>query len=168
MARKKIALIGAGQIGGTLALLAGLKDLGDIVLFDVVDGVPQGKALEEAKRWAGMILECSPMSIRASKQAVMDGLELGGALRAALTGQGSAARLELRRRGSCSAERYSLIRTWNSSRSCGSASGASCCSTSMRRSRNTATPTRTPARTGCGMGELGRATPEGVDRRAND
>src|SRR3954454_5486459 len=46
MARKKIALIGAGQIGGTLALLAGLKDLGDIVLFDVADGVPQGKGLD--------------------------------------------------------------------------------------------------------------------------
>jgi malate dehydrogenase len=49
MARKKIALIGAGQIGGTLALLAGLKELGDIVLFDVVDGVPQGKALDIAE-----------------------------------------------------------------------------------------------------------------------
>ena len=47
--RKKIALIGAGQIGGTLALLAGLKELGDIVLFDVVDGVPQGKALDIAE-----------------------------------------------------------------------------------------------------------------------
>jgi malate dehydrogenase len=46
MARSKIALIGAGQIGGTLALLAGLKELGDIVLFDVVEGVPQGKALD--------------------------------------------------------------------------------------------------------------------------
>src|SRR5688572_30028322 len=46
MARKKIALIGSGQIGGTLAHLAALKDLGDIVLFDVVDGVPQGKALD--------------------------------------------------------------------------------------------------------------------------
>jgi malate dehydrogenase len=46
MARNKIALIGAGQIGGTLALLAGLKELGDVVLFDVVDGVPQGKALD--------------------------------------------------------------------------------------------------------------------------
>lgn len=46
MARKKIALIGAGQIGGTLGLLAGLKELGDIVLFDIVDGVPQGKALD--------------------------------------------------------------------------------------------------------------------------
>jgi malate dehydrogenase len=46
MARSKIALVGAGQIGGTLALLAGLKHLGDIVLFDIVDGVPQGKALD--------------------------------------------------------------------------------------------------------------------------
>src|ERR1044071_3886748 len=46
MARKKIALIGAGQSGGTLALLAGLKNLGDVVLFDIVDGVPQGKALD--------------------------------------------------------------------------------------------------------------------------
>lgn len=49
MARNKIALVGAGQIGGTLALLAGLKELGDIVLFDVVDGVPQGKALDIAE-----------------------------------------------------------------------------------------------------------------------
>ena len=46
MARRKIALIGAGQIGGTLALLAAQKQLGDVVLFDVVDGVPQGKALD--------------------------------------------------------------------------------------------------------------------------
>ena len=46
MARSKIALIGAGQIGGTLALLAGLKELGDVVLCDVVEGVPQGKALD--------------------------------------------------------------------------------------------------------------------------
>ncbi len=49
MARNKIALIGAGQIGGTLALLAGLKELGDIVLFDVAEGVPQGKALDLAQ-----------------------------------------------------------------------------------------------------------------------
>ncbi|GGB63641.1 malate dehydrogenase [Blastomonas aquatica] len=46
MARKKIALIGAGNIGGTLAHLAALKELGDVVLFDVVEGVPQGKALD--------------------------------------------------------------------------------------------------------------------------
>ena len=49
MARNKIALIGAGNIGGTLAHLAGLKDLGDVVLFDVVDGIPQGKALDIAQ-----------------------------------------------------------------------------------------------------------------------
>jgi malate dehydrogenase len=49
MARSKIALVGAGQIGGTLALLAGLKELGDVVLFDVVDGIPQGKALDIAE-----------------------------------------------------------------------------------------------------------------------
>ena len=46
MARNKIALIGAGQIGGTLALLAGIKELGDVVLFDIVEGVPQGKGLD--------------------------------------------------------------------------------------------------------------------------
>jgi malate dehydrogenase len=46
MSRSKIALIGAGQIGGTLALLAGLKELGDVMLCDVVEGVPQGKALD--------------------------------------------------------------------------------------------------------------------------
>ena len=46
MARNKIALIGAGQIGGTLAHLIGLKELGDVVLFDVIEGVPQGKALD--------------------------------------------------------------------------------------------------------------------------
>ena len=49
MARKKIALIGAGQIGGTLAHLAASKELGDVVLFDIVDGVPQGKALDLAQ-----------------------------------------------------------------------------------------------------------------------
>ncbi len=49
MARNKIALIGAGNIGGTLAHLAGLKGLGYIVLFDIVDGVPQGKALDLAE-----------------------------------------------------------------------------------------------------------------------
>ena len=49
MARNKIALIGAGNIGGTLAHLAGLKELGDVVLFDIIDGVPQGKALDLAE-----------------------------------------------------------------------------------------------------------------------
>jgi malate dehydrogenase len=53
MARNKIALVGAGQIGGTLALLAGLKELGDVVLFDVIEGVPQGKALD--------LIEASPV-----------------------------------------------------------------------------------------------------------
>ncbi|HEY4737641.1 MAG TPA: malate dehydrogenase, partial [Xanthobacteraceae bacterium] len=46
MPRNKIALIGSGQIGGTLAHLIGLKELGDVVLFDVAEGVPQGKALD--------------------------------------------------------------------------------------------------------------------------
>jgi malate dehydrogenase len=49
MARNKIALIGAGQIGGTLAHLIGLKELGDIVLFDIAEGIPQGKALDIAQ-----------------------------------------------------------------------------------------------------------------------
>jgi malate dehydrogenase len=53
MARKKIALIGAGNIGGTLAHLCALKQLGDVVLFDVIDGLPQGKALD--------ILEAGPI-----------------------------------------------------------------------------------------------------------
>ncbi len=46
MARKKIALIGAGMIGGTLAHLIGLKELGDVILFDIVEGVPGGKGLD--------------------------------------------------------------------------------------------------------------------------
>ena len=49
MARNKIALIGAGQIGGTLALLAGMKELGDVALVDIAEGVPQGKALDLAE-----------------------------------------------------------------------------------------------------------------------
>ncbi|MGH7964494.1 MAG: malate dehydrogenase [Candidatus Binatia bacterium] len=53
MARKKIALIGAGNIGGTLAHLCALKGLGDVVLYDVIDGLPQGKALD--------ILEAGPI-----------------------------------------------------------------------------------------------------------
>jgi malate dehydrogenase len=48
MSRNRIALIGAGQIGGTLAHLIGLKELGDVVLFDIVEGVPHGKALDLA------------------------------------------------------------------------------------------------------------------------
>jgi malate dehydrogenase len=53
MARNKIALVGAGNIGGTLAHLAGLKELGDIVLFDIVKGIPEGKALD--------LIESSPV-----------------------------------------------------------------------------------------------------------
>jgi malate dehydrogenase len=53
MARNKIALIGAGNIGGTLAHLAASKELGDVVLFDVVEGVPQGKALD--------LSQCAPV-----------------------------------------------------------------------------------------------------------
>ena len=49
MARPKIALIGAGQIGGTLAHLVALKELGDVVLFDIAEGTPQGKALDLAE-----------------------------------------------------------------------------------------------------------------------
>lgn len=49
MARNKIALIGSGNIGGTLAHLVGIKELGDVVLFDIVEGIPQGKALDLAE-----------------------------------------------------------------------------------------------------------------------
>jgi malate dehydrogenase len=49
MARKKIALIGAGMIGGTLAHLAAMRELGDIVLFDIAEGIPEGKALDIAE-----------------------------------------------------------------------------------------------------------------------
>jgi len=53
MARSKIALIGGGNIGGTLAHLAGLKELGDVTVFDIVEGLPQGKALD--------IAQCGPV-----------------------------------------------------------------------------------------------------------
>ena len=49
MARRKIALIGAGMIGGTLAHLAAMRELGDIVLFDIAEGIPEGKALDIAQ-----------------------------------------------------------------------------------------------------------------------
>lgn len=49
MARKKIALIGAGMIGGTLAHLAAMREMGDIVLFDIAEGIPEGKALDIAQ-----------------------------------------------------------------------------------------------------------------------
>ena len=54
MARSKIALIGAGQIGGTIAHLVGLKELGDVVMFDIAEGIPQGKALD--------LIEASPVA----------------------------------------------------------------------------------------------------------
>ena len=59
MARKKIALIGSGQIGGTLAHLASLREMGDVVLFDIMDGIPQGKALDLA--------EATPINLSSSK-----------------------------------------------------------------------------------------------------
>ena len=72
MSRNKIALVGAGNIGGTLALLAGLKELGDVVLFDIVDGIPQGKALD--------IAEASPVEgFDASVSGSNDYSEISGA-----------------------------------------------------------------------------------------
>src|SRR5918997_3298310 len=49
MARPKIALIGAGMIGGTLAHVAAREELGDVILFDIAEGTPQGKALDIAE-----------------------------------------------------------------------------------------------------------------------
>ncbi len=49
MARSKIALVGSGNIGGTLAHLIGLKELGDVVMFDIAEGIPQGKSLDMAE-----------------------------------------------------------------------------------------------------------------------
>ena len=61
MARNKIALIGAGNIGGTLAHLVSLKELGDVVLFDIVEGIPQGKALDLAQSTS---VECVNSSLK--------------------------------------------------------------------------------------------------------
>ena len=68
MARAKIALIGAGQIGGTLAHLIGLKELGDVMLFDVAEGIPDGKALDiaEASPVAGFDIKLSGTSAYAN------------------------------------------------------------------------------------------------------
>jgi len=68
MARARVALIGAGQIGGTLAHLIGLKELGDVVLFDVVEGTPEGKALDiaEASPVAGFDMNLAGTSAYAS------------------------------------------------------------------------------------------------------
>ena len=59
MARTKIALIGAGMIGGTLAHLVGLKELGDVILFDIAEGTPQGKALDLGQSGAVEGFDCN-------------------------------------------------------------------------------------------------------------
>jgi malate dehydrogenase len=59
MARTKIALIGGGMIGGTLAHLIGLKELGDVVLFDIAEGLPQGKSLDIAQSGAAEGFDCT-------------------------------------------------------------------------------------------------------------
>ena len=72
MARKKIALIGAGMIGGTLAHLAAKKEMGDIVLFDIAEGLPQGKALD--------ISQCGPIEgFDASLRGTNDYADIAGA-----------------------------------------------------------------------------------------
>src|SRR5687767_4930167 len=72
MARNKIALIGAGNIGGTLAHLAAARELGDIVLFDVVEGVPEGKALDLA--------QCGPVEgFDAKLRGTQDYADIAGA-----------------------------------------------------------------------------------------
>jgi malate dehydrogenase len=72
MARKKIALIGAGMIGGTLAHLAAMREMGDIVLFDIAEGIPQGKALD--------ISQCGPIEgFDASLKGTNDYADIAGA-----------------------------------------------------------------------------------------
>src|SRR5947199_9938827 len=74
MARRKIALIGAGMIGGTLAHLAAMRELGDIVLFDVVEGVPDGKALDIAQ--AGPVDDFDAKLKGSSDYADIDGADV--------------------------------------------------------------------------------------------
>jgi malate dehydrogenase len=74
MARRKIALIGAGMIGGTLAHLAAMRELGDIVLFDVVEGVPEGKALDIAQ--AGPVDDFDATLKGTSDYADIDGADV--------------------------------------------------------------------------------------------
>ena len=74
MARKKIALVGAGQIGGTLALLAGLKELGDIAVVDIAEGVPQGKSLDLAE--AAPIEGFDAAFIGSNDYSVIDGADV--------------------------------------------------------------------------------------------
>src|SRR5215212_2511956 len=74
MARKKIALIGAGMIGGTLAHLAAMRELGDIVLFDVVEGIPEGKALDISQ--AGPVDDFDVSLTGATDYAAMAGADV--------------------------------------------------------------------------------------------
>ena len=70
--RKKIALVGAGMIGGTLAHLIGLRELGDVVLFDIVEGMPQGKALD--------LVESSPVEgFDSAMKGTQDYADIAGA-----------------------------------------------------------------------------------------
>jgi malate dehydrogenase len=74
MSRKKIAIIGGGQIGGVLAQLCALRELGDVVLFDIVEGMPQGKCLD--------IAEASPAGVLDSARfATFIAWELGVSVR---------------------------------------------------------------------------------------
>jgi malate dehydrogenase len=74
MPRPKIALIGAGQIGGTLAHLAALKELGDVVLFDIAEGTPQGKALDIAE--AGPSAGFDAEMVGTNDYAAIDGADV--------------------------------------------------------------------------------------------
>ncbi len=74
MARNKIALIGSGQIGGTLAHLVGLKELGDAVLFDIAEGVPQGKALDLVQ--SGAVEDFDADMIGANEYAPIEGADV--------------------------------------------------------------------------------------------
>jgi malate dehydrogenase len=74
MARNKIALIGAGNIGGTLAHMAALKELGDVVLFDVVEGMPQGKSLDLAQ--STPIVDCDVRLRGANSYADIKGADV--------------------------------------------------------------------------------------------
>jgi len=74
MARKKIALIGAGMIGGTLAHLAAMREMGDIVLFDIAEGIPEGKALDIAQ--AGPVDDFDAKLKGTSDYADIDGADV--------------------------------------------------------------------------------------------
>ena len=83
MARDKIALIGSGQIGGTLAHLIGLKELGDVVLFDIAEGVPQGKSLDIASpRRSTASTPISPAPIPTRRSTTRGSVSLPRAYRA--------------------------------------------------------------------------------------